>query len=186
MIKFKFCLALLLGVALHSPAAFAAGDTDQEQALRQTMQEAVWPADIAKAAKLYEAAYPQGAWVDAAHSLRQKAEASMLMLVRSDIMIFHSTVLQLSADKASSSLARQALLGDSESARQLARQVAQTAPGRYVGWLQWATALGNDKAAYELAVYYRAEGQPHFASRYEAKAMALGYVPLPALDHIRR
>jgi hypothetical protein len=186
MMKFKFGLALALSMALQAPMAFGAEGVDQEQALRQTMQEAIWPADIAKAAQQYEAAYPQGDWVQAAHSLKLKAQASMLLLIRSDIMVFHSTVAQLSQDKVMGPLARQALLGDSEAARQLAHRVARPESGRYVGWLQWATALGNDKAAYELAVYYRAEGQPHFASRYEAKAVALGYVPLPALDHIRR
>jgi hypothetical protein len=186
MMKFKFGLVLALSAAVYVPASRAADEGAQMQVMAQAMAEAAWPADIAKAAAQYEAAFPQGAQVDEARALRRKAEASMLKLMRSDVMLFRSTVLAASADRAQAPLVRRAMLGEGDAALKLAHLAAKQAPGRYVAWLQWSAAIGNDKAAYELALHFRAQGQPLFASQYEAKAVALGFVPPPVLDHVRR
>jgi hypothetical protein len=57
---------------------------------------------------------------------------------------------------------------------------------RFEGWLQYAVALGNGIASYELAVHYRALGQPLLASQFEARARELGYTPPPDLDNVRK
>jgi hypothetical protein len=57
---------------------------------------------------------------------------------------------------------------------------------RYEGWMRYATALGNGIASYELALFYRRNGQPLFAAQYEARARALGYTPPPSLDNTRK
>jgi hypothetical protein len=192
MMKFQFGLILALSAVIHAPSSMAADLGAPEQAINQAMVEAIWPADMAKAAAQYEAAYPHGAQIEEAHALRRKAEASMLRLMRSDIMVYRSTVMDAASDKAQAPLVRLAMLGDGDAALKLAHQAAKpasgryAASGRYVGWLQWATSVGNEKAAYELALHFRAQGQPLYASQYEAKAVALGYVPPPVLDHSRR
>lgn len=186
MFKPKLSSALLLSVALMGSVVHAAGAPDHEQTMRQAMQEAVWPGDILKAAQRYEAAFPQGAWADAARSLKERAQRSLKDLGRSDISLYPSAVSGINASSEVGVLARQALMGDGRAAHELARQAAKQHSGRYVGWLQWATALGNDQAAYELALHFRKLDQPLLASKYEAHAVALGYqVPL-ALDHLRR
>ena len=57
---------------------------------------------------------------------------------------------------------------------------------RYVAWLQYAAALGNGPASYELAVYYRRQDQPALAAPYEARAEDLGFQAPVSLDHIRK
>lgn len=57
---------------------------------------------------------------------------------------------------------------------------------RYEGWMRYATALGNGIASYELALFYRRNGQPLFAAQYEARARQLGYTPPPSLDQSRK
>lgn len=188
MIKFKFKLlgALMLSVAACMPVFAAEVSGDAEATLRQAMQEAVWPGEMVKAADQYEQAFPGGDWIDAARTLQRRAKASLVMLGRKDIGLYPSSVARLSATTGPGAMARQALLGDSEAARTLAHSLIQSAPSRAVGWLQWATALGNEQAAYELAVHFREQDQPVLASQYEARAVALGYQPPTVLDHIRK
>ena len=57
---------------------------------------------------------------------------------------------------------------------------------RYVGWMQYAAALGHAEASYELAVWYRKSSLPALAAPYEARAEELGFKPPPTLDHIRK
>lgn len=57
---------------------------------------------------------------------------------------------------------------------------------RYEGWMQFAVALGNGIASYELAVHFRNTGQPLLASQFESRARDLGYTPPPDLDNVRK
>ena len=52
--------------------------------------------------------------------------------------------------------------------------------------MQYAAALGNAEASYELAVYYRKASLPALAAPYEARAEELGFKAPPALDHVRK
>jgi hypothetical protein len=63
---------------------------------------------------------------------------------------------------------------------------SRTETGRYEGWMQFASALGNGIASYELALYYRRSDQPHLASLFEGRARELGYTPPPSLDNTRK
>ena len=51
--------------------------------------------------------------------------------------------------------------------------------------MQYAAALANGIASYDLALYYRRVNQPQFASQYEALVRSLGYTPPPSLDNRR-
>lgn len=190
MIKFKLTSALVMSLALASGAAIAAESVDQlvdqESQLRQAMQDAVWPGDIAKAAERYEAAFPQGEWIDAARILQVRAKDSLAILSRKDIRLYTSSVSHLSGSTEMGDMARQALLGDDDTAQALAHRLAKSEPSRAIGWLQWAAVLGNQKAAYELAVHFRTQDQPVLASQYEARAVALGFEPPSVLDNVRR
>ena len=83
---------------------------------------------------------------------------------------------------------RQAALGDASAALRLARQLQGKAGAgsARVGWLQLACALGNERAAYELVLHFRRRSQPWLASQYEQRAIKLGYLALPSLDHARK
>ena len=63
---------------------------------------------------------------------------------------------------------------------------ASATQSRYEGWMQFAVALGNGIASYELALHFRNPGQPLLASQFEARARDLGYTPPPDLDNVRK
>jgi hypothetical protein len=52
--------------------------------------------------------------------------------------------------------------------------------------MQYAAALGNGIASYELALHYRRVEQPLLAAQFEARARELGYTPPPSLDNSRK
>jgi TPR repeat protein len=87
---------------------------------------------------------------------------------------------------------KKAARGDKDAAARIARTYlrgegdVERDPNRYEGWLQYAAALGNGIASYELALYYRRQGQPVPAAQYESRAKELGYTPPRGLDNIRK
>jgi hypothetical protein len=157
-----------------------------EMSLRVQMQESVWPQDVAKSAQAYLDRYPQGVWADAARSMMQRANASAELMQRNDIHLYFRSVVQTAERSTLRNDVRSAMLGDAQAAVRVAHSLRKDQPSRYVGWLQWASALGHEKAAYELALFYRVEGQPVVASQYETRAVQLGYVLPVVLDHVRK
>lgn len=180
-------LAFVAGVA-H--AAAPAAEQATETTLRQSMQEALWPADIVQAAGDYLRSYPDGAWADAARALHERASGTVQVLARRDVRLFRGAFQAELQPAAVKDDLRKAALGDRDAAVRLAHAYKQSggdkAGSRYVGWLQYAASMGHDKAAYELALHFRTQDQPALASQYEARAVALGYVVPTALDHVRR
>jgi TPR repeat protein len=87
---------------------------------------------------------------------------------------------------------RKAALADRDAALRVAHMIRDQENGlafdinRYVGWLQFASALGNGPASYELAVHYRKADQPALAAPYELRAEELGFKAPLALDNVRK
>lgn len=181
-------LGLCLGAAVH--AATPAG-LDGESALRQELQQAVWPADIVKLADQYLSRYPGGAAAGDASALRERALATAVVLKRNDVRLYRSAFQPPDADGDVQQALRLAALGDPAAAVRLAHMhqrgdgVPQDA-NRYVGWLQYASMLGDERASYELALHFRRDAQPVLAAKYEARAVELGFTPPRDLDHIRK
>jgi hypothetical protein len=187
LISCALSLACLVGGASAGtrPAAEA------ETALRQSMQEALWPADIVRLSGDYLRQYPRGDWADAARALYERANDSVAILGRSEVRLYKSAFQPLVGRGEFSADIRKAALGDQDAAVRLAHVYRDADRSsheatRYVGWLQYAAMLGSDDAAYELALYFRKGDQPALASQYEARAVALGYVLPTALDHSRK
>lgn len=177
-------LALLL-----APAA-RAQPSDSEAALRAAVTEAVWPGDIVRAAERYLQAYPVGAASAAIAAEREQALEAWRVVRMPDLRLYRSAFVPTAAEPAHRDDLRRAALGDRGAAVRLA-QASRLQDGvqgteRWVGWLQFAAALGDDEASYALALHYRRTGQPLLASRYETRALALGYRPAPSLDHVRK
>ena len=185
--SFVLGLACVAGV---SHAAAPAAEPTTETSLRQSMQEALWPADIVQAAGDYLRQYPNGDWADAARALYERASGTARVLSRNDVRLYRGAFQAGLLPVAVKDDLRKAALGDSAAAVRLAHAYKQAggdkAGSRYVGWLQYAASLGHDKAAYELALHFRVQDQPALASQYEARAVALGYVTPTVLDHVRR
>ena len=184
----------VLGLALVCATAAQAATPveDSESDLRAQLQEAVWPADIVRLADQYLSRYPAGAWAGSASALRERAGMTMVVLKRNDVRLYRSAFQSATDVSAAQEDVRRAALGDIAAAVRIAHLHQRGEAGmaqdmnRYVGWLQYASMLGDDRASYELALHYRREAQPALAAKYEARAVELGFTPPRDLDHVRK
>jgi hypothetical protein len=157
----------------------------------ERLATALWPADVLRLANDYLAAHPDSRVAGSAQVARLGAREAVSILRRNDVRLFRSGFEPASDidDTLREELAK-AGRGDKDAAARLGRLYRRDAAGgdrgRYEGWLQYAAALGNGIASYELALHYRREGQPLLAGQYETRARALGYTPPPSLDNTRK
>jgi hypothetical protein len=147
------------------------------------LEAAVWPADVVKLATDFLAHHPGSRLAASAQVAREGAREAALLLRRNDVRLFRSA-FQPGPVAPAAELAK-AGRGDKDAAARLARSHGRDHP-RYEGWLQYAAALGNGIASYELALHYRRVEQPLLAAQYEARARELGYTPPPSLDNSRK
>lgn len=183
----------LLGLSLVCAGVPAATpNAESESALRAELQQAVWPADIVRLADQYLSRYPAGAGAGNANALREQAGMTMVVLKRNDVRLYRSAFQPTSGGAAIEDDVKRAALGDIAAAVRLAHRHQRGEAGmaqdmnRYVGWLQYASMLGDDRASYELALHFRREAQPALAAKYEARAVELGFTPPRDLDHVRK
>ena len=174
-------LAGLLGMA---GSCLASNDT--EALLRTRMQAAAWPSMAKQQADQYLQAFPDGPAAEQAQAIRQRAEKLAEVLSRREVGLYRPAVLDSASNQVLAPDVHAAMSGDAKAAVRLAQALKQTQPYRYVGWLQLATALGDERAPYELALFFRSQGQPALAAMYESQAVAMGFVPPPVLDHARK
>lgn len=193
MLLSRRSLALLIAAAALAGSAFAAPfPPPPEPALSQELQDARWPADIVSVADRYVASYPQGPSAVSARAELDRARNTKRLLERSDIRLYRGDFLVRDAAPTLYDDVRKAALADKDAAGRIARMYRdgegsiQANPSRYVGWLQYAAALGNASASYELAVYYRKADQPALAAPYEARAEELGFKAPTVLDNVRK
>lgn len=176
--------------ALAAGTPVLAQGADSEAALRSAVAEAVWPGDIVRAAERFLQAYPASPAAAGIADERERALEAWRVVRMPDLRLYRTAFVPGSDGTASREDLRRAALGDRAAAVRLAQasRPADGAPGgeRWVGWLQFAAALGDDEASYALALHYRRTGQPLLAARYESRALALGYRPAPSLDHVRK
>lgn len=160
--------------------------------LRQQLQAATWPADIVRLADCLLDRQPGAASGRETRDLRDRAAASDRLLHSNEVQLQRAAFTATDLPPERQQDLRGAARGDPESALRLARFYERgndQVPAdryRYLGWLQFASLLGSDAASYEVALYYRREGQPSMAAVYETRAISLGYVPPPALDNVRK
>lgn len=183
----RLALASVLGLL---PGLLLCGGVraqEDESALREQLQQALWPADIVGTAERYLQRYPQSAFAAQARQWREQARGGMRVLAERDVQLYRGAFQ--GADAAQRDDLRRAALGDRTAAVRLARAARQASPPdtpRYIGWLQYAAQLGDERASYELALHYRRDAQPVRAAVYEARAVELGFVPPRDLDHVRK
>jgi Caspase domain len=169
-----------VAIAAEAPARFATRD---EEVDFERLEAALWPPEVARLADEFLEHHPNSRLVSSAQVAREGAREAMQILKRNDVRLFRSA-FQPGPTAPAAELAK-AGRGDKDAAARLAR--AQGRDGsRYEGWLQYAAALGNGIASYELALHYRRVEQPLLAAQYEARARALGYTPPPSLDNSRK
>ena len=155
------------------------------------LEAALWPAEVARLAADYLTNHPDSKLAGSALVARQGATEAAQLLRRNDVRLYRSA-FQPPADTPAPRLSEiyKAGRGDKDAAARLGRSHARDgAPSdvsRYEGWMQYAAALGNGIASYDLALHYRRTEQPLLASQFEARARELGYTPPPSLDNTRK
>jgi len=170
-----------------------------EQAAWDAIQNADWPVELLRLCKLFMATYPDSGQAGTVGLIQAGAQEALRILRSKEVKLFKTSfVVPEPASVASPGLRVQdqrlelnrAARGDKDAAARIARlhRALDTEQGllRYIGWLQYASGLGNGIASYELALYYREAAQPLLAAQAEARARELGYSPPRALGHARK
>lgn len=156
------------------------------------MDSALWPADVLRSAQAVMRQADDDAQVQRAFAHRHGAELALAALQRRDVKLQRSAFCDAAEDdRLPVADVRAAARGDADAAHRIARHYREQRQrpeglNRYEGWLQYAAALGQETASYELAVHYRRTGQPIYAAVYEARAVERGFVVPVALDNVRK
>jgi hypothetical protein len=200
-IQVRRTLAQHSAEAAATPAT-ARFSTPTEAGDWRKLEAALWPAEVARLAADYLKAWPESRLAGSAQVARDGANDAAQILRRNDVRLYRGAFqggTELPPDRAAD-LAK-AGRGDKDAAARLGRWYSRqtsSAGGygnsygssndnsRYEGWMQYAAALGNGIASYDLALYYRKADQPLLAAQYEARARDLGYTPPPSLDNSRK
>jgi hypothetical protein len=173
------------------PVAPVVSDIDEEAEIKK-LEQLAWPAEVAQVAEAFLKARPESRFAPGVQVARDGARAAMKALQRSDVRLYRAAFAMTEEMPAEQ---RQDLLrcarGDKDAAARMAERFrayssSSAAQSRYEGWLQFAVALGNGIASYQLAVHFRTTGQPLLASQFESRARDLGYNPPPDLDNVRK
>ena len=184
----RFSLALR---AVNAPVVPQFSAAEEAAAWRE-LEENLWPADIVKLAEAYLQRYPASRLAGGAQVAREGANDAVNALRSNQVRLYRSAFQPKTTEARWLAEWRKAARGDKDAAARIARAYLRgdadiTAdPNRYEGWLQYAAALGNGIACYELAVYYRRQDQPVPAAQYETRARDLGYTPPTSLDNQRK
>ena len=166
-----------------------------EQQAWQHLQALSVPLQISTAATQFLADYPASKYAAAVRVELDGAQRASQLLQRNDIHLYVSDfVLHPQHDSAQWMRdVRRAARGDKDAAARLGLAALRDGAGdreramaRYEGWMQFAAALGNGIASYQLSLYYRQQSQPMLAAQFESRARSLGYTPPPTLDNVRR
>jgi hypothetical protein len=177
--------------ALDAPPVPEANAADEAAAWRE-LQEATWPADVVRLSEAYLKAYPESRFAGSAQVAHEGAAEAMRALHSNEVRLYRSAFQPKTTQGDWLDELRKAARGDKDAAARIARTYLRGRgditpdPNRYEGWLQYAAALGNGIACYELALHYRKQGQPVPAAQYESRARDLGYTPPPTLDNVRK
>jgi hypothetical protein len=167
-------------------------DAEEEARAWRELEASMWPADVQKLAEDYLQQYPDSSRVGSVQVSREGAADAVRALRGSEVRLYRSSFQPKTTQPGWLADWRKAARGDKDAAARIARAYLngagdiQADANRYEGWLQYAAALGNGIACYELAVWYRRQGQPVPAAQYEARSRELGYTPPPTLDHYRK
>lgn len=178
-----------IGLSCLVATAAPAAEATNEPTMRAAVDQALWPADIIRAADKYLRSYPDAPGAEDVKAVRVRASDAFHIVSRTDVQLYRSAFIPREGGETFQDMHR-AALGDRAAAVRLAHasRRADDAQGtqRYVGWLQLASLLGDERASYELALHFRRTDQPILAARYEAVAIALGYQPATGLDNVRK
>ena len=174
-----------------APVAPPVNAAEEAEAFKD-LDASLWPADIVKLAEAFLQKFPASRLAGGVQVAREGASDGAKALRSSEVKLYRSAFQPKTTIERWLTEWHKAARGDKDAAARIGRAHLRgdgdiaADPNRYEGWLQYAAALGNGIASYELAVYYRRQGQPTPAAQYETRARELGYTPPPSLDNQRK
>lgn len=160
-----------------------------EEALWAKIQQSVWPSEIVRLASAYLEQFPAGPWVQSVQVALDGARESAKQI--KPINLGASAFRELAAtDEATRRDILRAARGDKDAAKRVGLRYkdapdGSTEAGRYLAFLQYASALGNGIASYDVALLYRRRDQGGLAGTYETRAREQGYTPPQSLGSKR-
>lgn len=180
--------AAFAGVVLFGGAAAAA---DAEPAVGVDLRAANWPADVVRLVADYRSRFPRSPSTADVAAIGERAARAQRAVESKDVNLARSAFVDAAKVEALRRDAEAALLADAKAAERLAKAYGAgtgvTAdPARQLEWLHYAAALDSASANYELARHYRQQSQMPLASKYQARAVELGYVLPRELDNERK
>lgn len=181
-----------LSPTLTAAAAPERFDSVDEGELWRKLEQSTVPGEVAQLATQYLARFPKSRLAASAEVARDGALDADKALRRNDVRLYKSAFVMPQDNEAVRDDLRKASRGDKDASARIARWYIKGDAGlskdtnRYEGWMQYAAALGNGIACYELALYYRNQDQPLLAAQFETRARELGFTPPPSLDHKRK
>jgi TPR repeat protein len=186
-VRIRMRLSLKQGEAT-APVKF---DNASESQSWLELEASSWPTDVIHQAEDYLKRYPKSTLAGSVEVAREGATEAEKAMKRNDVRLFRSAFFPKTDNQTLWLDVRKAARGDKDASARIARMYRQgdgvtRDDNRFEGWLQFAAALGNGIAAYELALHYRNQDQPLLASQFETRAKELGYTPPPTLDHSRK
>lgn len=159
----------------------------------ERLAAALWPGEVLRLANAFLERYPRSRLLGSAEVAKDGATQALRLLKRSDVRLYRSAFRSDGLPSEQQSDLRKCGRGDKDAAARMGRYWQERASNndpivmnKYEGWMQYAAALGNGIAAYDLALFYRRFGQPHPAAAFESRARELGYTPPPSLDNSRK
>lgn len=175
-----------LALALVACLGVAQASNEAEPPVRAQMLSAAWPSLARLHADQSLQDFPSGPASQQAQVLSERAQKVAEVMNRNDVALYMRAVNETAGNQLLASDVLAAMQGDTKAAIRLAHAAKEDRPQRFVGWLQLAAALGDEQAAYDLALFFRTQGQPALAAKYETQAVALGFVRPTVLDHSRK
>lgn len=169
---------------------------DAERRLREEadayerIRSALWPRDVQRWSQEFLRRFPGSRYQSSVQVAEAGASRGVKMINTLDVALEReSFAARPDLGEHFNEDLRRASRGDKDAAARVGERLGQT--GRrddslpFEGWMQFAAALGNGIAAFDLARHYSATNRSAEVGRWVSRAVQLGYNPPPGLRGTR-
>jgi len=162
------------------------GETEAYERIRG----ALWPRDVQRWSMEFLQRYPGSRYQASVEVAEAGAAQGATVINALDVALEReSFALRPELGERFNEDLRRASRGDKDAAARVGERLGQTRRTedllQFEGWMQFAAALGNGIAAFDLARYYSATNRSAEVGRWVSRAVQLGYNPPPGLRGTR-
>lgn len=162
----------------------------EETAAYERIRTALWPRDVQRWSQEFLQRYPGSRFQTSAQVAEAGAARGVKMINTLDVALERESFsLRPELGERFNEDLRRASRGDKDAAARVGERLGQTRRRDdtlpFEGWMQFAAALGNGIAAFDLARHYSATNRSAEVGRWVSRAVQLGYNPPPGLRGTR-